>query len=147
MFRGFDRAQPRVYFEALLRNALFPLLLIIVVLLHLSFMWVVYAFVSSIILTFISYAVYTTKNGMAMQKIFIIAWTDTLMLGYFMFPDDVGLYNAAVPLAHLLPIVLTAINSLYVPVLSRLYAKDQKEEIKRSYVIVTKHQCICPRNY
>ncbi|MCK5563048.1 oligosaccharide flippase family protein, partial [Candidatus Bathyarchaeota archaeon] len=165
MFRGFDRAQPHVYMENILRNALFPLLLIIVVLLHLSFMWVVYAFVSSIILTFISYAVYATKNlplalsgrssvfassvtkelllfslPLLLLGMFasIIAWTDTLMLGYFMFSDDVGLYNAAVPLAHLLPIFLAAMNFLYVPVVSRLYAKNQKEETKRSYVIVTK---------
>ena len=165
MFRGFDRAQPHVYFEDLLRNALFPLLLIIVILLGLSFTWVVYAFVVSLVLTFVAYVVYATKNlplalsdrssifassvtkelllfslPLLLVGVFgsIIAWTDTLMLGYFMFPDDVGLYNAAVPLAHLLPIVLTAINFLYVPVMSRLYAKDQKEETKRSYVIVTK---------
>lgn len=165
MFRGFDRAQPRVYFQDFLRNALFPLLLIIVILLHLPFVWVVYAFVASIVLTFMAYAIYTTKNlpfalrdtssvstssitkelllfslPLLLVHIFneILTWTDILMLGYFKILEDVGLYNAAVPLAHLLPIFLTAVIFLYIPVVSQFYAKGQQEEIKRSYAVVTK---------
>ncbi len=164
-FRGFDRAQPRVYFQDLLRNALFPLLLIVVVLLHLPFVWVVYTFVATVIITFVAYATYTTKNlqfsfkaaysvaDMSITKellLFslplllvgmfqdILTWTDTLMLGYFKVPDDVGLYNVAVPLAHLLPIFLTAVNFLHIPIISQFYAKGQLEEIKRSYAVVTK---------
>ena len=165
MFRGFNRAQPDVYFQDILRNTLFSLHLLIVILPELSFMWVVYAFVASIILTFVAYAIYTTKNlplalryanivsassttkelllfslPLLLVGMFrsIITWTDTLMLGYFMFPDDVGLYNAAVPLAHQIPMGLAAIHVLYIPVVSQFYAKSQQEEIRRSYVVLTK---------
>jgi O-antigen/teichoic acid export membrane protein len=165
MFRGFNRAQPDVYFQVILRNALFPLLLIIVILPGLPFMWVVYAFVASIILTFVAYAIYTTKNlslalryadivsassttkelllfslPLLLVGLFrsIITWTDTLMLGYFMLPEDVGLYNAAIPLAHLIPMGLAAINVLYIPVVSQFYAKSQQEEMRRTYVVLSK---------
>jgi O-antigen/teichoic acid export membrane protein len=165
MFAGFERAQPRVYFQFILRNTLFPLLLIIVILPGLSFIWVVYAFVASAILTCMAFAVYTTKNlpltSRSGNSIYtssltkelllfslplllvnilqeIITSTDTLMLGYFMLPEDVGLYNAAVPLAHLIPIGLGAINFLYIPVVSQFYAKSQPEKIRRTYVVLTK---------
>lgn len=166
IFRGFDRAQPSVYFHQILRNALFPLLLLVVILLGLPFLGVVYAFVASIGLTFMTFAIYAVRRpplalrgggnvsvispvgkelllfslpllAVAMLRS-IITWTDTLMLGYFMTPEDVGLYNAALPFAYLLPIVLTAINFLYIPLMSQLYARDQKEGMKRSYAVLTK---------
>lgn len=165
IFRGFDMAQPRVYFQDLLRNVLFPLLVIIVILLDLSLMGVVYAFVVATALTFIAFAVYATRKlpltlrdigsvsaspvrrelllfslplfAVAMLD-HIATWTDTLMIGYFMTPDDVGLYNVALPLVHLLLIALTAARFLYMPLMSQSYAKNQEEEIKRSYAVLTK---------
>jgi O-antigen/teichoic acid export membrane protein len=68
----------------------------------------------------------------------VMSWTDTLMLGYFKTPDVVGLYNAALPLANLLPVVLTSMNFIYVPIISQLYSKNLIEEIKRNYVVLTK---------
>lgn len=165
IFQGFDRAEPNVYFQQISRNALFPLLLVAVVLLNLQFMGVVYAFVASIVLTFIAFAVYAVKkpplalrgekstsiSPVTKELLFfslpllavgmlnhVVMWTDTLMLGYFMLPADVGLYNAALPLAYLLPIALVATNFLYLPLMSQLYASNQMDEMKRSYVVVTK---------
>ncbi|MDY6895096.1 MAG: oligosaccharide flippase family protein, partial [Thermotogota bacterium] len=68
----------------------------------------------------------------------VMTWTDTLMLGYFKTPDVVGLYNAALPLANLIPIVLGSMNFLYVPIASQLYSRNLMEEIKRNYATLTK---------
>lgn len=60
------------------------------------------------------------------------------MLGFFKTPGDVGLYNAALPLVQFLPIVFGATAFLYIPLMSQLYAKGQMDEIKRSYIVLTK---------
>ena len=165
IFRGFDRVEPNVYFQNILRNVLLLPLLGIVIIFGLSFVDIIYAYLASIMLTCIAFAIYAMKrlplsvkgeksvniNPIRKELLFfslplfavtmlqsITMWTDTLMLGYFKMPDVVGLYNAALPLANLLPIVLTSIAFLYVPIMSQLYAKDQMEELKRSYVVLTK---------
>lgn len=62
IFRGFDRAEPNVYFQQISYYALFLLLLIIVILLGLQFMGVIYAFAASVTLTFIAFLVYALRK-------------------------------------------------------------------------------------
>ena len=68
----------------------------------------------------------------------VMSWTDTLMLGYFKSPDVVGLYNAALPLANLLSMTLSSMSFIYIPTISQLYSKNLMNELKRSYIILTK---------
>jgi len=68
----------------------------------------------------------------------VMNWTDTLMLGYFKTPDVVGLYNGALPLAHLIPISLTSAGFIYVPIISGLYSKRLIKEMGRTYQVLTK---------
>ena len=164
IFQGFDRVEPNVYFQNILRNVLLLLLLGIVILFGLSFIDVVYAYLASIALTCIAFAVYAAKklpgsvkeenaNAHSLRKellLFslpllaitmlgmIMHWTDTLMLGYFKTPDVVGLYNVALPLANLIPVVLTSMNFLYVPIGSQLYSQNLMDELRRNYAILTK---------
>ena len=165
IFRGFDRVEPHVYFQNILRNVLLLPLLGIVILFGLSFIGVVYAYLASIALTCIAFAVYAAKklpvsvrgekntNADSLRKellLFslpllavsilgmIMTWTDTLMLGYFKTPDVVGLYNAALPLANLIPVVLTSMKFLYVPIASQLYSQNLIAEMRRNYAILTK---------
>ena len=166
VFRGFDMAQPAVYFRDILRNVLFCLILGIVAALGLSLMAAVWAFVASVALAlaaFVAYAVKRSPVSLSLRRkavptrpvmkdllLFslpllavillqrIATWTDTLMIGGFMTPQDVGLYNAALPLTHLLPVFLDALAFLYLPLMSQLYARGQNEEIRRAYTVVTK---------
>jgi O-antigen/teichoic acid export membrane protein len=164
VFRGFDRAQPAVYFRDILRNVLFCLFLGVVVAFNLSFTAAVWGFVASVIVALVAFATYAIKKapvslkrrsvptGLARKELLLFSlplfavvllqriatWTDTLMIGGFMTPDDVGLYNAALPLAHLLPLLLDAPAFLFLPLMSQLYARGQNEEIRRSYTVVTK---------
>ncbi|RLI00468.1 flippase, partial [Candidatus Bathyarchaeota archaeon] len=69
---------------------------------------------------------------------FVMTWTDTLMLGYYKTSEVVGLYNAASPLARLIPVFLNSAAFLYPPIVSRLYAQSKINEMKRVYQILTK---------
>jgi O-antigen/teichoic acid export membrane protein len=69
---------------------------------------------------------------------FVMNWTDTLMLGYYMNSEVVGIYNAAAPLARILPIFLGSAGFLYMPIASQLYVEKKIEELKRVYQILTK---------
>jgi O-antigen/teichoic acid export membrane protein len=68
----------------------------------------------------------------------IIAWTDTLMLGYFKTPIDVALYNSAIVLTKLIGVLSASMLFLYTPITSQLYAQNLMPEIKRNYAILTK---------
>jgi O-antigen/teichoic acid export membrane protein len=164
IFRGFDRVDAKVYFQDILRPVLFLLFLIAVVLFGLSFLSVIYAYLASIAVTCMVFVIYMLKkshlsirsggsatNPMTKELLFfsvpllavnmllmVMSWTDTLMLGYFKTPDVVGVYNAALPLAHLLTIVINSLGFLFIPVISLLYSKNQMEELGRSYAISTK---------
>jgi O-antigen/teichoic acid export membrane protein len=167
LFRGFGRVEPNVYFQNILRSVTSILFLVGAVLLGLSFFGVLYAYLASIAITCIAFAIYTLKKlpltssvkkdadaainpmgkellifsipllAVAMNNM-IRSWTDTLMLGYFKTPDVVGLYNGALPLAHLIPIALTSAGFIYVPIVSGLYSKGLMKEMGRSYQVLTK---------
>ena len=164
IFRGFDRVDAKVYFQNILRPVLYLLFLIAVVLFGLSFLGVIYAYLASIAVTCVVFVMYILKkppssirsggsatNPMTKELLFfsvpllavsilwmVMSWTDTLMLGYFKTLDVVGVYNVALPLAHLLTTVVGSVGFLYIPIISQLYSKNQMGEVERSYAISTK---------
>ncbi len=69
---------------------------------------------------------------------FFMSWTDTLMLGYYKTSEVVGLYNAASPLARLIPTFLGSAAFFYVPVSAQLYARGKIKEMGRVYQVLTK---------
>jgi len=186
IFQGFEKATPNVYF-GILQNVLFLVFLGLVIVLSLSFLSTIYAFVASVVVTFLAFAIYTFRKNPLPQSLAggesstfvslfkgfwgrsgggtsageaksvarellvfslpvlgsvilwrIMTWMDTLMLGYFVTSDRVGLYNGAVPLAHLLPVILSSFNFLYLPLASQFYARNQMEELKRIYQVLAK---------
>ena len=163
IFRGFDRVDVKVYFYDILRNILFPLFLIAVILLSLPFIDVIYAFLASIVLTFIALAIYAIKKSPLPRKTeksvnpvrkelllfslpllgvimlnMILSWTDTIVLGFFKTSDVVGLYNTALPLAVLTSIIVNSMIFIHIPVISQLYSKNLIPEIKKNYQILSK---------
>jgi O-antigen/teichoic acid export membrane protein len=165
VFRGFDRMQPQAYFQYVLFNVLFLLLVSILVMLHLSFVNLFYAYAIALILTFVAMLVYTIKklpqpvtlagwqSDAAIRRellIFswpllittllatIILWLDTLLLGYFKTPEAVGLYNAASPLAKFVSDPMGLMLLIYNPVATGLYSQNLMAELRRSYLISTK---------
>ena len=68
----------------------------------------------------------------------ILTWTDTLMLGNMKSASVVGIYNAALPTANLMLLFPTAILSLFLPVITRDYARGRPENIKNTHITATK---------
>lgn len=168
IFRGFKRVKEKVYFLDIIRNILFPILLIPVIFLNMSFESGIVAYSLSIIITCFVFIIYyvkkkpisskfltKSKNITIGKELFIFSlplllvsilymvlhWTDTLMLGYFTTPDVVGLYNAANPLGRFISISLVAMLFIYTPIVSDLYAKRKDAEMRGSYAILTKWLC------
>jgi len=68
----------------------------------------------------------------------VLAWTDTLMIGYFRTVSEVGIYRVAVSTATLMLVVPSALLILFMPVITELYAKEKRDEVEKVYKIVTK---------
>ena len=63
---------------------------------------------------------------------FILTYIDVLLLGYFLSPDEVGIYSAASPTSRLILAFTSAIYATLLPSISELHAKKRREEIMRS---------------
>jgi len=60
---------------------------------------------------------------------FIMAWVDSFSLGYFKSTREVGLYNAAVPIAMLMNLAPQLFIKLFFPIITREYGKNKKYTI------------------
>jgi O-antigen/teichoic acid export membrane protein len=92
------------------------------------------------------------KRGSLMKEIFsysgpmlfysilvsLLYWIDSLSLGYYKTPLEVGLYNAAVPLALLLTLAPELFNQLFSPMMTRHYASNRVELAKQLIKQVSK---------
>ncbi len=63
---------------------------------------------------------------------------DTIMLAEFRTSNEVGVYNAAYPLANSLLMVISSFGYLYLPLTSRLDADGERDEVTGIYRITTK---------
>lgn len=162
IFRGFDRIKPKVIFFDLLRNGLFPLVLLpLGLLLGVSFKDAMYLFVTTYVITGVVFAIYckgrlprplggdtdiTRKSLYAFSLPVlalvttsnVIAWTDTLVLGFYETTRTVGIYNGAWTIAQLLLLPVTAIAFLFLPAATRFYEQNRMDDFKRSYTVVTR---------
>ena len=68
----------------------------------------------------------------------LVMWTDTIMLGYYMTPADVGIYNAALPTAQLLIILPGALTALFLPIMTELHAGKKALEMRKVLKTVTR---------
>lgn len=68
----------------------------------------------------------------------LLTQTDTLMLGHFRSSYEVGMYNAAYPLAGGLLVVLSAFGFLYLPIISRLDSEGERGAVNDIYATTTK---------
>jgi O-antigen/teichoic acid export membrane protein len=66
----------------------------------------------------------------------ITTYGDVLILGNFVEPDKIGIYNAAIRTASIINFVLMAISATATPKYAELYARNQQDEL-RAYVMHT----------
>lgn len=83
----------------------------------------------------LSYSVPLVLNGF---MAFIITWTDTLMLGYFLSSEEVGIYNAAYPLAFFFTVMPGALAVMFVPIATEFYINKKFYELEAIHKSITK---------
>jgi O-antigen/teichoic acid export membrane protein len=162
VFRGFHRVWEKVVFENILSNLLKIICLGLLVVLGFGFKAIIYGYVVAVILNALllfMHGLRTLPKLIPAKKyitarmdllIFsfpllivgilgmVMGWTDTMMLGYFMNPEWVGVYNTAHPLANFLELGLTSLVFIYTPVVSMLYSEENIAGMKALYVTVTR---------
>jgi O-antigen/teichoic acid export membrane protein len=168
VFRGFEQIKPMVYCQNIMRPIIFPLLLLVIIWLGLSFDKVFYAYLIPFVVSSVVLIIYAIKHlpsptalipkvgfnpvagelllfslpllGVVMLGV-IIAWTDTIMLGYLKTSVDVGLYNVAHTLIKFIVAPASALLLIYMPVASRMFAEQLMPEMKRNFSVLTKWLC------
>ena len=68
----------------------------------------------------------------------IIKWIDVFFLGFFRSTSEVGIYSVALSTASLLVLIPTGIMALFLPIITRLYSKKNKKEIKEITIRTSK---------
>jgi len=160
--RGFGRVREQVYFQNIVNPTAFLVFVVIGYVLNKKFEWVFVAYLLSwattlfvLLSDIIKIKLFTPTFsfdpalGKELVKFslplmitgmlaFIMGWMDTLMLGYYKGSDVVGIYNAASPIAKLLPIFLGSTAILYLPIATSLCANGKITEMGRVYQIITK---------
>ncbi len=63
---------------------------------------------------------------------------DIVMLGHLSQAYDAGIYNVAMPTANLLSIAPFAFGSLFLPIITGLYAQKKMEEMKKMFKVVSR---------
>lgn len=74
----------------------------------------------------------------AVIMVFLIVWTDTLMLGYFRTASEVGIYNAAHSTAALIFILPAGIISLFLPIVMGFYSRRKYNQIKKFHRTISR---------
>lgn len=161
--RAFQRIDYEVYSKSLAEGISKVILTLIAVYLGFGVIGVTFAYLFSIFISFVLSFYFLEKKVFPVLKTkiislspykdllfysfpllltsflyLIIQWTDTLMLGYFRTPLEVGIYNAALPTAFLLFLFPSAIRTLFFPVLNELYAQGKQIFFESVYKTVVK---------
>jgi O-antigen/teichoic acid export membrane protein len=69
---------------------------------------------------------------------YLIFQIDTLILGYYVSAEMVGIYNGAFIFSQFLAAPLNAVALIYMPIISSMAARDRHEELKAVYRSATK---------
>lgn len=68
----------------------------------------------------------------------IILWMNTLLIGYFLSAEEVGIFGAANNVAMLGLVVVNSFSSIFAPVVSDLSNRGEKQALENLYKVVTK---------
>jgi len=160
--RGFGRVREQVYFQNIVYPVLFLVFVSMGILFDGSFTSIFYAYLLAWMVTFIALLVYVSRDnifkiellfdfrlGKSLVRfslpllftatlVYIMGWSDTLMLGYYKNSKMVGIYNAATPIARLLQIFMSSAAVIYPAIATSFYARDKIDEFAKIYQILTK---------
>ncbi|TCK18165.1 O-antigen/teichoic acid export membrane protein [Thiogranum longum] len=162
IFQGMENVRAKVIFQDLTMNLMRLILLLPVAIAGLGFQGVLWAYVSTAWITLAIYLVYAIRNvrgvlhpqvSWAVTKDLlwfsfpllgvsimtnVVTWAATLTLGYLQPAEELGRFSAPLRLAAILPVPLAGMTFLFLPVVSKLVARDARQEILELYRSTTK---------
>jgi len=68
----------------------------------------------------------------------VLAWSDTIILGFFAPAEQVGVYNAGIRLTRLLRLLYMSVGFIFLPLASQLFAQNRTDDLKVLYASTTK---------
>ncbi|MBI4949064.1 MAG: flippase [Deltaproteobacteria bacterium] len=161
--RGHGDVIPKVYFLDVIKNGLLFLLILAAIPFGISISTIVYAYVASIVAPSVIASLYMSKKygvGLLSKRVpqlpkreiilfslplmmmpimwLVLGTMDTVMLGYFKDPAEVGIYNASVSLARVFNTIAAPIMFMFLPVATEYFAKQSFTELSFLYKIFTK---------
>ena len=74
----------------------------------------------------------------SLALVLLLGWTDTIFLGIFTTPADVGVYHVAFKLAALVGFALQSLNSILAPKIAKFYKEEMKREFENLLSLVVK---------
>ena len=144
---AFQKVEYTVLARSLVENLLKVLLVILFLFWGLSVEWVAMAYVFSLAIALLLLYYFLKKKVYSLKGVFsrkfkimpslvkfslplfvsdvfayLLVWTDTLVIGYFLSAVDVGIYNVAAPTAMLVYVIPTTIKTMFYPVMSERYS-------------------------
>jgi O-antigen/teichoic acid export membrane protein len=162
IFQGLENVRAKVLFQDLTLNLLRLILLAPVALAGFGLQEVLWVYVSSAWVTLAIYLVYAVRTArgvlhprlswaVAKELLWfafpllgvgimanLMTWTATLMLGYLQPAEELGRFSAPLRLAAILPVALSGMNFLFLPVVSKLVARGATQEVQELYRSTTK---------
>ncbi len=165
IFRGFDDVRPQIFCNEIIKSAFFLIFVLFIICFNFSFMAIFYAFSMSMIISCILIIIYAFKRLSFRKRLSLknlnfstfkqllffsfplygstiinvaMPWINTVIIGGIKDMNSVALYNAVVPLSQIISFPVVALSLAYMPSITGLYAKNNKNEIKRNYTILTK---------
>jgi O-antigen/teichoic acid export membrane protein len=160
--RGLNRMKYKVYAEDILKSLSTIIFVAAFFFIGLGIMGIIYSYIIGFLFAIVLASLYLHRSFPALlsevRKVpldkellyfswplllaaytkMIISWTDIIALGFFKTSYDVGLYNVALPTAGLMLIFLNACRYIFIPVVSELFGKDDKENMKTIFNSINK---------
>lgn len=161
VFRSFHKITLMVFFEQIAEKAFRTLFILLFLIIGFRLYGAVFGFILAATFTLLAALfaykkniIVDSKNGKGISDIskellrfsipllfsgFLYTtayYFDTFCLGFFRDAKSVGVYNAVANLALFLIIFSTSIASLQLPVISKLWAQNDRKEIKKIYTAI-----------
>jgi O-antigen/teichoic acid export membrane protein len=162
VFRGLQRAKPFVISGDIIVPAVFIVMFLILFYLGLRIYGLVIAAYTSMMASFI-YRVYHLEKLNVFERIerdnvplyretlrfslplflrgflaIILQRTDRYMIGYYLNTKDVGVYDVALKIGTWSSIVLSSFNTMFGPMISRLYHGGELKKLEQMYKVITR---------
>lgn len=164
IFQGFHNVVPNALFNQIVNPVLFLVFVVLLLELHLGLNGVLVAYVIADAVAFVGIVAYTARRlprhipatargpprpdrmlwvltvsmwGVAALG-FVTGYADTILLGVYRSPTDVGYYSTSITMSRVLLLAAQALTYIYLPMTARLARLNARNALRSTYVTATR---------